>query len=138
MVKMLLSSRNFGRREKSFVREQSELEARLAEYNAYYVDNPKSQVSAREVNGRLILEGILKVVMTTVNMMMMWMTVNKVYWGTEASVRLKEFDDTRLSSNMRQMKTMSVGPDFMAPGNVGTIWISKESLKLFYFKQFMI
>ena len=56
-------------------------------------------MASREVNGRLILEGIIK-----------------VYWGTEASVRLKEFDDTRLSSNTRQNKTMSVGPDFMAPG----------------------
>ena len=56
-------------------------------------------MASREVNGRLILEGIIK-----------------VYWGTEASVRLKEFDDTRLSNNTRQKKTMSVGPDFLSPG----------------------
>ena len=33
----------------------------------------------------------------------------KIYWGTEASVRLKEYDDTRL---IRQRKTLSVAPDF--------------------------
>ena len=96
---MVSCSRSFGRREKSFIREQSELKRRLDEYNAYYTDNAKSQVSWREVNGRFILEGIIK-----------------VYWGTEASVRLKEFDDTRLSNNIRQKKAMSVGPDFVSPG----------------------
>ena len=34
----------------------------------------------------------------------------KIYWGTEASVRLKEYDDTRL---IRQRKTLSVAPDFV-------------------------
>ena len=34
----------------------------------------------------------------------------KIYWGTEASVRLKEYDDTRL---IRQRKTVSVAPDFV-------------------------
>ena len=96
---MISFSRSFGRREKSFIREQGELRTKLEAYNSYYADNARSQVASREVNGRLILEGIIK-----------------VYWGTEASVRLKEFDDTRLSNNTRQMKTMSVGPDFMAPG----------------------
>ena len=33
----------------------------------------------------------------------------KIYWGTEASVRLKEYDDTRL---IRQRKTLSLAPDF--------------------------
>ena len=96
---MISFYRSFGRREKSFVREQSELRTKLEEYNAFYRDNARSQVASREVNGRLILEGIIK-----------------VYWGTEASIRLKEFDDTRLSNNTRQQKTMSVGPDFLSPG----------------------
>jgi len=102
------SHRSFGRREKSFIREQSELRTKLDQYNAYYADHAKSQLAAREVNGRLILEGIIK-----------------VYWGTEASVRLKEFDDTRLSNSARQQKTMSVGPDFMAP--VDLLGIASES-----------
>ena len=96
---MISFYRSFGRREKSFVREQGELRTKLEEYNAFYTDNARSQVASREVNGRLLLEGIIK-----------------VYWGTEASVRLKEFDDTRLSNNTRQQKTMSVGPDFLSPG----------------------
>ena len=53
--------RSFGRREKSFIREQSELKIKLDQYNAYYADHAKSQLAAREVNGRLILEGIIKV-----------------------------------------------------------------------------
>ena len=38
----------------------------------------------------------------------------KVYWGTEASVRLKEWDDARVISrgSARSRKVMSVGPDF--------------------------
>ena len=57
----ILFARSFGRREKSFIREQSELRTKLDQYNAYYADHAKSQLAAREVNGRLILEGIIKV-----------------------------------------------------------------------------
>ena len=35
----------------------------------------------------------------------------KIYWGTETSVRLKEYDDTRL---IRQRKTVSMAPDFVS------------------------
>ena len=91
------SHRSFGRREKSFIREQNDLKTKLAEYNAFYSTLAKNQISWREVNGRLVLEGIIK-----------------VYWGTEASVRLKEWDDARVisRSSARSRKVMSVGPDF--------------------------
>ena len=58
---MAFFCRSFGRQEKSFIREQSELKIKLDQYNAYYADHAKSQLAAREVNGRLILEGIIKV-----------------------------------------------------------------------------
>jgi len=91
------SHRSFGRRENSFIREKNELKTKLDEYNNYYNKVTKNQISSREVNGRFVLEGIIK-----------------VYWGTEASVRLKEFDDTRvININNRNRKAISVGPDFI-------------------------
>ena len=92
--------RSFGRRENSFIREKNELKTKLDEYNNYYNKVTKNQISSREVNGRFVLEGIIK-----------------VYWGTEASVRLKEFDDTRvININNRNRKAISVGPDFIHSG----------------------
>ena len=47
------------------------------------------QVSSREVNGRLVLEGVLT-----------------IYWGTETTVRLAETVDNRVIA--RQRKTQSL------------------------------
>ena len=79
-------------------------EPKLAEYNAFYSTVAKNQISSREVNGRLVLEGIIK-----------------VYWGTEASVRLKEWDDARVisRSSARSRKVMSVGPNFASTAGQG-------------------
>ena len=67
------------------------MKVKVDEYNQFYGSVTKCQISSREVNGRHVLEGIIK-----------------VYWGTEASVRLKEYDDTRL---IRNRKAMSLAPD---------------------------
>jgi len=79
------SHRNFGRRENSFVREQKSLERSLKEYNDYFksedagrTEGERMGVSHREVNGRLVLAGVLR-----------------IFWGIDHSIRLREFDDTR-------------------------------------------
>ena len=76
----------------------------MKEFNQHYKDRPKSQVygkkesycnlprlqvSSREVNGRLVLEGVLT-----------------IYWGTETTVRLAETADNRVIA--RQRKTQSL------------------------------
>ena len=97
---LVIIFRSFGRRENSFIREKNELKTKLDDYNSYYKNVTKNQISSREVNGRFVFEGIMK-----------------VYWGTEASVRLKEYDDTRvININNRNRKAMSVGPDFVHTG----------------------
>ena len=75
---------------------------KIKEYNAYYskvsttptisegsvsqddaggekASRKSMDITYREVNSRLILEGVLK-----------------VYWGVDSSIRLKEFDDKRI------------------------------------------
>jgi len=84
------SHRSFGRRENSFVREEDDgIRKKLKEFNQHYKDRPRSQVSSREVNGRLVLEGVLT-----------------IYWGTETTVRLAETADNRVIA--RQRKTQSL------------------------------
>jgi len=91
------SHRSFGRRENSFVREEDEgIRKKLKEFNQHYKDRPKSQVSSREVNGRLVLEGVLT-----------------IYWGTETTVRLAETADNRVIA--RQRKTQSLYLDSRVP-----------------------
>ena len=54
----------------------------MREYNKYFKSDELSaarhEVTSREVNGRLVLEGVVR-----------------VYWGVEHSIRIKEFDDQR-------------------------------------------
>ena len=81
----------------------------------FYSTVAKNQISWREVNGRLVLEGIIK-----------------VYWGTEASVRLKEWDDARVISrgSARSRKVMSVGPDFASTSGQGFHYIASQFCNL--------
>lgn len=79
---------------------------KVDDYNRYYGNTAKNQISSREVNGRHVLEGIIK-----------------IYWGTEGSIRLKESDDTRVIS--RHRKAFSVGHQFeeikiLDDGNIGS------------------
>jgi len=87
------SHRSFGRRSQSFIRLETELSNRVKEYNKYYTDTARCQLLSREVNERLVLEGVLK-----------------VYWGTECSIRLKEYGDNRVIN--RHKKTLSLGFEF--------------------------
>jgi len=87
------SHRSFGQRQNSFIREENETKNKVDDYNRYYENTPKNQISSREVNGRHVLEGIIK-----------------IYWGTEGSIRLKQSDDTRLIS--RHRKALSMGHQF--------------------------
>lgn len=52
--------------------------ARASSQTAGPGGSSRLQLTAREVNGRLVLEGVLR-----------------VYWGVEHSIRIKEFDDKR-------------------------------------------
>eukprot|EP00095_Tigriopus_kingsejongensis_P002742 maker-scaffold138_size318692-snap-gene-0.7 protein:Tk02742 transcript:maker-scaffold138_size318692-snap-gene-0.7-mRNA-1 annotation:"ras association domain-containing protein 2" len=91
------SHQSFGQRSKSFIREQKDLFRQLRDYNAFFTRKPESgggkmDVSHREVNSRLILEGVLR-----------------VYWGVDSSIMLKEFDDQRIIAKLeRQRKTKSL------------------------------
>ena len=44
--------RSFGRRENSFIREQNVLKTKVDDYNVFYKNISKNQISYREVNGR--------------------------------------------------------------------------------------
>lgn len=73
----------------------------VRDYNAFYSRKPESgggkmDLVHREVNSRLVLEGVLR-----------------VYWGVDTSIRLREFDDKRIIAKMeRQRKTKSLGETF--------------------------
>ncbi|ROT64600.1 hypothetical protein C7M84_017446 [Penaeus vannamei] len=56
---------------------RSHLEAKLKAYNQYYEGKP-GELKSREANGRVILEGVLK-----------------IYWGVRNVIHLKEEDDQR-------------------------------------------
>lgn len=60
------------------------IEAKLKQYNQYF-DNKSQEIRSREVNGRLILEGALR-----------------VYWGVQNMIHLKEDDDQRLVVTVRK------------------------------------
>jgi len=55
------SHRSFGQRQNSFICEENEMRNKVNEYNQFYENAAKNQISSREVNGRLILEGVIKV-----------------------------------------------------------------------------
>ena len=79
---------------------RSQLETTLKTFNNYQeVHGGSGGVKSREVNGRLILEGVLK-----------------LYWGIHSSIQLKEDDDQRLpcstSTLKSQRKTVSNGSEF--------------------------
>ena len=60
------------------------METTLKSYNNYHdVHGGSGGVKSREVNGRLVLEGVLR-----------------LYWGVHSAIQLKEDDDQRLPSNL--------------------------------------
>ena len=108
------SHRNFGRRENSFIREQKSLERSVKEYNDYFksedagrTEGERMGLSHREVNGRLVLAGVLR-----------------IFWGIDHSIRLREFDDKRIITTAtaarvrkeRDRKAVSVMADINGGG----------------------
>lgn len=66
---------------------RSHLEAAIKLYNNYYeVHGGSGGVKSREVNGRIVLEGVLR-----------------LYWGIHSAIQLKEDDET-LPSNGRPQR----------------------------------
>ncbi|XP_042876250.1 ras association domain-containing protein 4-like [Penaeus japonicus] len=73
---------------------RSHLEARLKAYNQYYEGKP-GELKSREANGRVILEGVLK-----------------IYWGVRNVIHLKEEDDQRTIAVRRRS---GVNPEAFYP-----------------------
>ncbi|XP_032785262.1 ras association domain-containing protein 4 isoform X1 [Daphnia magna] len=68
---------------------RTHLETTIKSYNHYHdVHGGSGGVKSREVNGRLVLEGVLR-----------------LYWGVQSAIQLKEDDDQRLPSNGGELKT---------------------------------
>ncbi|KAL1117780.1 hypothetical protein AAG570_004095 [Ranatra chinensis] len=63
---------------------RSHLESKVKVFNQYY-DGKSGEVKCREVNGRLVLEGVLR-----------------IYWGVSGVIHLKEDDDQRTVVTIRK------------------------------------
>lgn len=63
---------------------RNQIEAKLKTYNQFY-DSKSLEVKSREVNGRLVLEGALR-----------------IYWGIQGVIHLKEDDDQRTVVTIRK------------------------------------
>ena len=67
---------------------RTHLETTIKSYNHYHdVHGGSGGIKSREVNGRLVLEGVLR-----------------LYWGVQSAIQLKEDDDQRLPSNIAEDK----------------------------------
>ncbi|XP_046639435.1 ras association domain-containing protein 6-like [Daphnia pulicaria] len=67
---------------------RTHLETTIKSYNHYHdVHGGSGGIKSREVNGRLVLEGVLR-----------------LYWGVQSAIQLKEDDDQRLPSNGAEEK----------------------------------
>lgn len=62
----------------------SQIESKLKTYNQFF-NNKSLEVKSREVNGRLVLEGALR-----------------IYWGIQGVIHLKEDDDQRTVVTIRK------------------------------------
>ncbi|KAI5702877.1 hypothetical protein M8J75_005193 [Diaphorina citri] len=67
---------------------RSHLESKLNLYNQYY-DGKSGEIRSREVNGRLVLEGALR-----------------IHWGITGVIHLKEDDDQRVVVTVRKRNSM--------------------------------
>jgi len=74
------SHQSFGKRAGKVMLQQTELFKKVKEYNDHMENNGLSRLAltSREVNGRLVFEGVLR-----------------VYWGIQHSIRVKEEQDFR-------------------------------------------
>lgn len=82
-----------------YVLDRNQLETMIKAYNHYYeVHGGSGGIKSREVNGRLVLEGVLK-----------------LYWGIHSPIQLKEDDDQRLPCNTftsKYQRRISNGGEF--------------------------
>uniref|UniRef100_A0A8D8YTB8 Ras association domain-containing protein 2 n=1 Tax=Cacopsylla melanoneura TaxID=428564 RepID=A0A8D8YTB8_9HEMI len=67
---------------------RSHLESKLSLFNQYY-DGKSGEIRSREVNGRLVLEGALR-----------------IHWGITGVIHLKEDDDQRVVVTIRKRNSM--------------------------------
>lgn len=81
------------------------IESKLKQYNQYF-DSKSHEIRSREVNGRLILEGALR-----------------VYWGVQNMIHLKEDDDQRTVITVRKRNSCrySNSTDFSSEKSVSTV-----------------
>lgn len=67
---------------------RAHIDAKLKTYNHFY-NNKSLEMKAREVNGRIILEGALR-----------------IYWGIQGVIHLKEDDDQRTVVTIRKRNSV--------------------------------
>lgn len=70
---------------------RSHLESKLKVFNQFY-DGKSTEIKSREVNGRLVLEGALR-----------------IYWGVQGVIHLKEDDDQRTVVTVRKRNSCRLG-----------------------------
>lgn len=90
------SHKSFGQKgssPKALHLEAKQIESKVKEYNQYF-DGKSGEIRSREVNGRLILEGSLR-----------------IYWGVHGVIHLKENDDQR-TVVVRKRNSCRVESDF--------------------------
>lgn len=88
------------------------IEAKLKEFNQSF-DNKSHEVRSREVNGRFVLEGCLK-----------------VYWGVQSMIHLKEDDDQRPVVTIRKRNSCrySNSTEFNSERSVSVLDICSKSV----------
>ncbi|XP_042235379.1 ras association domain-containing protein 2-like [Homarus americanus] len=83
---------------------RSHIEAKLKAYNQYYEGKP-GELKSREANGRMILEGVLK-----------------IYWGVRNVIHLKEEDDQRTIAVRRRSTANSTAFYSDSDDEEQTLW----------------
>ncbi|GJQ68935.1 hypothetical protein Trydic_g6122 [Trypoxylus dichotomus] len=73
---------------------RSHLESRLKVYNQFY-EGKSGEIRSREVNGRLVLEGSLR-----------------IHWGVSGVIHLKENDDQRTVVTIRKRNSCRISNDY--------------------------
>jgi Ras association domain-containing protein 2/4 len=68
---------------------RAHIETKLKAYNNFFSNNKSLEVKAREVNGRFVLEGALR-----------------IYWGIQGVIQLKEEDDQRTVVTIRKRNSV--------------------------------
>ncbi|KAK4320225.1 hypothetical protein Pmani_008916 [Petrolisthes manimaculis] len=89
---------------------RSHIEAKLKAYNQYYEGKP-GELKHREANGRLILEGVLK-----------------IYWGVCNVIHLKEEDDQRTIAVRRRSTVTAANINSDSDDEESTLWRDDDTV----------